>query len=141
MVVEGRGFDGLWTPDGNAMVYSVYNTSDYAPTLWISGASPDNIGAGRNVLGLNTWADKCSFGGDTTLYCAVPQSMPYGAGLEPGLMAGVSDNIYQVDLKTGAKKLILDQSTHQIDKVYPLDNGKYILFSDAYTGQIYRVEL
>ncbi|MFA6422623.1 MAG: hypothetical protein WCV92_04455 [Candidatus Buchananbacteria bacterium] len=141
MVVEGRGFEGLWTPDGNAMVYSVYSTDDYKPTLWISGASPDNVGSGRNVLGLDTWASKCSFGNPTTLYCAVPKKMPYGAGIEPELLRGTADDIYQIDMQTGAKKLIAQQGSHEISKIYPLSNSKYILFTDAVDGKIYRIEL
>ena len=141
MTVEGRGFEGLWSPDGTAMVYSVYNTSDYTPQLWISGAGPENIGAGRNVLGLNTWADKCSFSDATTLYCAVPQEMPYGAGLESGLTIGISDDIYKIDLQTGAKQLISGYGDHRIDKIFPLSGGSTLLFTDANTGEIYRVEL
>ncbi len=139
MLVQGRGFEGVWTPDGTAMVYSTYDTSDYIPQLWISGAGPENIGVGRNVLGINTWIDKCSFSGNTTLYCAVPQQMPTGSALEPSLTLGISDNIYKIDLQTGNKQLITN-SNHTINKIFPLNNGNDLLFTDAFTGEIYRIE-
>lgn len=142
MIVQGRDFQGLWAPDGNSMVYSTYNTSSYQPQLWISGANAENVGANRNLLGLNTWADKCVFANQSEMYCAVPQYLPYGAGLQRDLARGIPDDIYRVDLATGAKTyLATPQGSHNIGSIFPSAGGKYLLFSDTGDGQIYRIDL
>ncbi len=143
MVVEGRDFRGLWSPTGNRMVYSVYNSNNgYLPELWISDASGDNIGNNRQKIYLNTWADKCSFAGNSLLYCAVPQSLPEGAGLVPEAAADIADNIYEINLSSGARRMIATPSgDHNISQIITIPNANYILFSDSKSKMIYRMDL
>ena len=143
MIVNGRDFRGLWSPTGNQMVYSVYNSqNDYKPQLWISDASPTTIGENRRSLNLETWADKCSFVSTNKIYCAVPTSLPYGAGLEPGIANTIPDQIYELDLTTGAKKLIaIPEGEHTISQIIFNDNYNYLLFTDANNNQVYKINL
>lgn len=143
MTVEGRDFRGTWSPDGNKMIYSVYNSGNgYLPELWISDASGDNVGNNRQNISLNTWADKCSFAGNGVVYCAVPQSLPEGAGLEPEVAADIADNIYEINLNTGARRMIATPSgNHNISQIITVPNANYLLFSDSKSKMIYRMDL
>lgn len=143
MIVNGWDFRGQWSPTGNQMVYSVYNSQDdYKPQLWISDASPSSIGDNRRSLGLETWADKCSFASASKIYCAVPTSLPYGAGLEPGIANTIPDQIYEVDLATGVKNLIaIPEGDHTISQIIFNDDYDYLLFTDANTNQVYKISL
>ncbi len=105
--VEGDGFEPQWSPTGEKLLYSVYSTrSDFKPELWITDSYGDNIDNNRQLLKLNTWAHKCTFSGDTTLYCAVPKDLPQGAGMLPEVASDSTDVMYKIDLKTGLKTAI-----------------------------------
>ena len=102
--VEGYNVQSKWTNDGEQLLYSSISSKDnFNPRLWIVNARGNTIGTNRIDLGLNTFADKCNFAGETTLYCAVPDSLERGVGLQPDVNDGVSDTIYKIDLKTGQK--------------------------------------
>lgn len=143
MIVEGRDFQGVWSPDSSRMIYSVYNSQNgYLPELWISDASGDNIGNNRQNIYLNTWADKCSFAGDSVVYCAVPQTLPQGSGLVREAAADIADNIYEINLNTGAKRMIAAPSgNHNISEIIAIPGASYLMFSDAKSKIIYRLNL
>ncbi|MBI3120561.1 MAG: hypothetical protein HYZ08_02995 [Candidatus Kerfeldbacteria bacterium] len=102
MIVDGRGFEGIWTPSGNQIVYSVYSSdTDYQPSLFVVEASGDRVGASRLSLGVRTFVEKCTFSSSSMLYCAVPSTMPEGAGLNRKLLSGVPDVFYKIDITTG----------------------------------------
>ncbi|MBD3250976.1 hypothetical protein GF380_00650, partial [Candidatus Uhrbacteria bacterium] len=72
LVVEGRGFQPVWSPDGNTVLYSVWNAaSNYRPELWVSGGAPGNINENRIQLGVITFANKCAWANEMTVYCGV----------------------------------------------------------------------
>lgn len=100
--VEGRNPSYIWSPSGNLMLYSVFNSrSDFKPLLWYVNTDPANLGTGRRSLALNTWADKCVFGSETIVYCAVPRTMEVGAGYLPSLSDNVPDDFYRLNLLSG----------------------------------------
>jgi len=142
MIVEGRDFRGIWSPDGNQMLYSVYNSDGYLPELWISDASGENIGNNRENININTWANKCSFAGSDVVYCAVPQTLQEGAGLEPEMAANTPDDIYEINLNTGSRRMIATPSgDHTISQIITVPNAPYLLFSDSQSNMIYRLNL
>jgi len=144
MVVEGRDFRGLWSPSGDTMLYSVYDpTSDFTPQLWIVSASGDNIGDNRQKINLQTWADRCTFASETIALCSTPQTMPANAGLDQGVLAGVPDDLYAINLTTGATQLIsTPNSITQIKQVmYSANTPDKIFLSDNYTNNIYQISL
>ncbi len=105
--VEGLDFEPKWSPDGKRLVYSAAGqVSGFKPMLWIVDGSDKTIGNGRRSLGLNTWAEKCVFQGSDTLYCAVPNTLPDGAGLERDIADTIPDSIVKVDLTSGAATLL-----------------------------------
>ena len=142
-IVEGRGFEPKWAPEGDRLLYSVYSSAnDLKPTLWIVNAQGENIGTGRKSLGLDTWADKCTFSGEQDLYCAVPQNLEAGAGLFPELAAGSVDRLYKIDTVTGLKSLIaIPEGSHNISNLIISENEDSLFFTDKNTGAIYKINL
>lgn len=105
--IEGRDPRYEYSPSGSKLLYSAYNAaSSYNPTLWVVNSNPDLLGTGRTKLELDTWADKCTFANDTTIYCAVPKQLDLGSGFIPSMADSQPDNIYRINLQTGAKELI-----------------------------------
>jgi Tol biopolymer transport system component len=143
LTVEGLGFKSQWSNNGDHLLYSVYSSSsDYKPTLWIVGAQGDNIGAGRKSLAINTWADKCTFSDDTTVYCAVPQTLDRGAGFQPDLFSGVPDSFYKIDLTTGLKSLVATPyGSFSAKNPMISEDGKYITYTNQQTGVLERIQL
>jgi len=142
-VIEGRGFQPKWSPTGNQLVYSVYSSdNNMKPQLWAVDAQGDNIGNNRHRLNVETWAEKCVFSEQTKLYCAVPESLQEGAGLFPELAKNTKDNLYQIDIKTGLKKLIaVPDSSYNMSNLIVTEDGSNLFFTDSNTQQLYKIKL
>ena len=142
-IIEGRGFEFKWSNNGEKLLYSVWNTDDNLnPRLWIVDASVDKIGNNRKNLELQTWASKCNFASPTDLYCAVPESLPQGAGLFPELADRTKDLLYKIDLKTGAKKLLaVPDGSFNISEIMVPSDQKTLFFTDKSRGEIYKIDL
>lgn len=111
--LEGTGYIGQWDPKGDRLLYSVHSTdTNDIPELWVVDAVGNDIGNGKKLIGLPTFADKCVFSQDNvTAYCAVPTSLPTGAGIFRPAVADVPDNFYRVNTVTGAYELIAKPAT------------------------------
>ena len=144
IIVEGRGFKGQWSPNGDRIIYSVWNAdSGYRPNLWAVEAEGENIGLGRKSLDLQTWSDKCTFSPDNqTVYCAVPREMPEGAGSMPEVVVG-ADDFYKVDLDTGAKTFLAKPSVGQynVTNIFLSPEEDFLYFTDKNSGQLYKIQL
>ena len=142
-MIEGRGFQGKWSPKGDKLLYSVYSSrTDQKPSLWIVDAQGDNIGRGRKNLKINTWADKCTYVNDTEIYCAVPEELPEGAGMFPELAASTKDRLYKINTVTGLRKLVaVPDSTYNMSNLVVSENGYYLYFTDKTTKRIYKIKL
>ena len=143
LTVEGRGFQPKWAPQGDRLLYSVYPSDNgLKPELWITGAQGENIGAGRIKLNVQTWADKCAFSSATNIYCAVPTELQEGAGLMPELANGVKDNLYQIDARTGLKKLVaIPNGQFTMSDLIVSADGQYLYFTDTVTGILNKIKL
>ncbi len=141
-IVEGLDFLPQWSPTGKKLLYSVDSArSDFKPELWIVNAFGDSIGTGRLNLGITTWADKCSFGGDDTLFCAVPRDLPQGAGMSPEIAKDSYDDLYKIDLKTGTKTPIpLGADYHLMNISYDQAKNK-VYFTDPDQTGIFEAQL
>ncbi len=143
LMVPGRDFLPNWSPTGKDILYSVWNTdTGDRPTLWVSSGDTASIGANREPLKLNTWADKCAWASDTLLYCGVPQDLPEGAGLQRSDFATLPDDIYRVDLASGAAtKMNLPDLTHAVRTPVVNKDGSKLIFTDAANGKLYSYDL
>jgi len=141
--VEGRDIRFEWAPSGRKMIYSAFNSrSDYNPALWVVNTSPDALGTGRKPLGLNTWADKCTYSAENTIYCAVPRELETGTGFLPSLADNTPDDIYRVDLQTGTTELIAEPLFDtSIEELIISEDGKYLYWLEKNSGQIKKINL
>ncbi|MDD3285678.1 MAG: hypothetical protein PHG95_03545 [Patescibacteria group bacterium] len=142
-IINGRGFEPEWSDEGDKLLYSVYSSdNNMNPSLWIVDAQGDSIGQNRTNLGLSTWASKCTFATNDEVYCAVPENLPQGAGLFPELADKTTDNLYKIDLTTGAKKLIAIPSTaSNVSSIMVGSDQQTLYFTDKSTGKIYEIKL
>lgn len=143
LVVEGRGFIPEWSPSGQNLLYSVHNSnSSYLPTLWISGAAGDSVNANRVNLQINTWADKCTWHGEDELICGVPTNLGQGAGLQRSLFQNNPDEIWKINLQTGAKtNLGQPQGGAAVSNMSVTPDGRSAIFTDQTTGRLIRFDL
>lgn len=141
-VVEGLDFQPQWSPTGKKLLYSVDSArSDFKPELWIVNSFGDDIGSNRQMLGLYTWANKCAFAGDETLYCAVPRDLPRGAGMEPSIADSSYDDLVKVDVRTGLKTPISLGSDYRINSVQYDTAGNKLFFTDRTQTGVFEVRL
>lgn len=145
--VDGYGFQGVWSPNGTRLLYSVHNSSsDYNPRLWVVDALGEAIGDNHLSVGLTTWAEKCVFASETQLYCAVPDALPSSSGLYPELAVDVTDSIYVVDLTTSTRRLVavpLDEQGGAFRVTdLRLDSAQSVLyFTDARSSTVRQLKL
>ncbi|MFH1564346.1 MAG: hypothetical protein ABIC82_00650 [bacterium] len=141
--VKGRGFESAWSPAGSHLLYSVYSSeTNYNPMLWITQADGESIGSGRQPLGLNTWSSKCAFSSNTKIYCAVPQTLEEGSGLFPEIANSTPDNLYEINLTTGVKKMIaIPEQNATIQNIMVSGDGRTLYYTDVNTGQISKINL
>ncbi|HEX9664199.1 MAG TPA: WD40 repeat domain-containing protein [Patescibacteria group bacterium] len=143
-VLNGRGFEGQWAPQGDRLLYSVYNSeTDFNPQLWIVDARGENIGNNRKPLNIRTWADKCAFSSDNiNLICGVPTQLPTGAGIIPSVANDISDVIVRINTQTGSVALaaLTDKDYTVKDPVLSADESK-LYFLNQFDQLIYSVNL
>ncbi len=145
--VDGTNFRGQWSPSGEKLLYQVVSdANNYNPQLWIVDARGDNIGQHKYNLGLSTFVDKCIFSEETTVYCAVPRSLPTGAGLYPEIVSGEADLIYKIDLTTGRSELLANpvlggENKFHIQTLHLSDDKRFLFFWDKDTEQVYRLQV
>jgi Tol biopolymer transport system component len=145
--ITGTHFKAIWSPSGKKILYhTVLAENGFKPNLWLAGG-PNGL-AGSINIDLATWVDKCLFVSDAEVYCAVPESLPDGAGLYPDEVATMErDLIYRLDLGTGEKKLVaypFDGETpgfYKINKIALSSDGRTLFFSDEYSNKIYKMVL
>lgn len=146
-VVDGRGFESRWSTDGQSLLYSVRSEATLdKPHLWVMDGRPDTLGQRQVDLGLDTFVDKCTFATATAAYCGVPQYLPQGAGLIPEIARGIPDDLYRIDLKTGARQLIARPTDgtgvqFSVTNLVVTPNEEFLYFRDALTGTIRQVRL
>lgn len=142
-IIEGRGYEGVWSPAGDRLLYSVYSSqSDYKPELWIVDAYGDAIGQNRRRLKVQTWVDKCTFTDNTTAYCAVPKELIQGAAINRPLGDTGEDVLYKINTATGEKtKLAEPSQKHTIEKVIVSQDESKLFFTDKDSGKLYEINL
>lgn len=143
MIVEGLDFRPKWAPGGQQMIYSVAGSiSDWKPQVWVVDAQGDNIGRNRRSIAINTWADKCTFSDQDTMYCAVPDELPRGAGLQPAIADNTPDTIYKINLNTGLQtKIAVPEGQHTVSEIMLTPDKKTLFFTDKGTGVLNKIQL
>ncbi len=143
LIVEGLGFDSLWSPKGDRILYSVSGElNNYKPMLWVVEGSGDDMGDNRRSLGVETWVDKCTFSGINSVICAVPQFLPNNAGLQPGIVQNSYDYIYEIDLNSGTSTLLaIPETNHSVENLTVSDDGSTLYFTNSLSGILESMKL
>lgn len=143
VTVDGLGFESLWSPRGDVLLYSVYSSSsDYKPLLWVVDGTINSIGENRRSIGLNTWMDKCVFSENNVIYCAVPQSLESNAGLQRALYEANPDDVYKIDLATGRSSMIARPSENMaMENLQVTDDGSLLYFTNVTDGRLGYIRL
>ena len=142
LTVEGRGFESKWSNTGKKLIYSVYSSrSEYKPELWIVDSYGDTINTNRQLLNLNTWPEKCTFGNENTIYCAVPQNLPEGAGMSKAIADNTADNLYKIDLSSGLRSPIQLDKNYTVDAISFDSKNNKLFFTDKKQTGIFEVKL
>jgi hypothetical protein len=144
--VAGSGFTSKWSPNGNSLVYSVYNTqTDYLPNLWVTSGKTGEMGELKVSLNLNTWPDKCTYTDESTMFCAVPQGLPRGAGIYPEISYQYPDNFYRIDLNSGVKTLLASpvgaEGAYSGYNLTVSADGTMLYFTDRNSGALQSIRL
>ena len=141
-IVDGSGFTPQWSTTGKKLLYSVYSSrSDFKPELWLTDSYGDSIGDNRKMLQLNTWADKCTFSSDETLFCAVPNNLPTGAGLSREVARYNYDSLYKIDLKTNTKTPIALNDDYNINNIFYDASKNKVIFTDLNKTGVFESQL
>jgi len=146
--VPGRGFKSSWSPSGETILYSIFSeATNYSPQLHIMDGTISNIGASQIDLGVQTWPEKCAFGSDNYIYCAVPQFLPTGSDLYPELAENIPDDFYKINLETGSKEMLArpvnssGYGNYTAENVYLSSGQEFIYFTDKNSGRLYKIRL
>ncbi len=141
-IVDGSGFQPQWSTTGKKLLYSVYSSrSDFKPELWLVDSYGDSIGNNRQLLKLNTWADKCAFSNDSTVFCAVPKDLPTGAGMARDIAAYNYDDLYKIDLKTGLKTPIPLNDNYNVTNISYDASSNKVIFTDLNKSGVFESNL
>ncbi len=143
LTVEGLDFTPNWAPDGKKLLYSASGAySNFQPMLWITDGTAATMGNNRKSLGVNTWADKCAFASSSVAFCAVPQFLPEGAGLQRAIAANVPDTLYRVDLAAGRVTVVaIPETPVTMEQVEVSADGSEFFFRNPATAVIEKIQL
>lgn len=141
--VQGINFEGKWTPSGKELLYSTaHQTNDFKPALWLVDGSGTALGQNRRQINLQTWPHKCAFLGDSKAYCGVPRNLPEGAGIIPAVADNIPDNIYEINLDTGATtRLAIPEEILNVESLSVTDDGSQLFIHDRLTGSVRKIRL
>ncbi|OGL89258.1 hypothetical protein A3H75_00920 [Candidatus Uhrbacteria bacterium RIFCSPLOWO2_02_FULL_51_9] len=143
LIVDGSNFQPKWSPSGGRLLYSTTHSSDqWNPRLWIVNGQGDAIGSGKKDLAVITWAEKCTFADESTLYCAVPDQLEPGTGLEPSLAKFIPDTVYKIDTRTGVKSVVgKPQTPVSVGNISIDADQSSLIFTDQSTGALHKMRL
>ncbi len=148
MNVAGFHFRAAWLPDGRLLYSIVTPEANYNPTLWVTDAKGDSIGLNNRSLNLPTDVDHCVFAsGSPMVYCAVPDSLPEGMGLDPEAFGNVPRNVYAVNVDTGLARFLATPVREDgtggfsIGQLALSQDQSELYFTDAANGSVLKIKL
>lgn len=148
LTTNGAGFRGMWTPNGEELLYTVYSAaSNYKPELHLVRARGNAIGTGDTYLGLSTFIDRCAFNtGGSFAYCAVPDFLEQGTGPYPDLAGTTRDSFVRIDLATGsvtpvAQPMTADRNRFSVSWLSVAADESKLFFTERNTGLLHELRL
>ncbi len=140
LIVEGGNFSGTWSPSGNNILYSIaYSARNNRPSLWLANAT-GTVGTERKYLNIETWVEKCTFQNETTILCAVPNSVPDESGFDQDLVTA-PDNLFSINISSGRSTLLAIPSDQmQMHNLSISEDGTVLYFTNE-NGQLSSMNL
>ena len=99
-------------------------------------------GAPLTNFSLLTMPSKCSFAASSTLYCAIPQSIPSGITLPDDYLKKATffnDGCYSIDLTSGQTTTLINSVT-EFDAEHITRFGNALLFINRKDGRLYKIQ-
>ncbi|MBU1165296.1 hypothetical protein KKA15_07140 [Patescibacteria group bacterium] len=143
IIIAGWNFEGIWSPKGDKILYSVSNAeTENKPQLYIVDALGQRIGLNLKNLKTQTWANKCTFADNDTVYCAIPTQLETGAGFNQEIYDEYPDTILKINLLTGYKSILaIPEIGNTINKLMVSNNNQYLFYQDKFTNKIFKIKL
>ena len=143
LIAPGNDFLPNWSPGGKTVLFSVWSdATQNQPSIWVTSGEAGSIGAGRKNLHINTWADKCAWGSESVVFCAVPQNLPENAGIDRSSAKDLPDDIYKIDLSGGQiTKISTPSQTRPVANPVISKDLKTFTFTDTANGKLYQYDL
>ena len=100
------------------------------------------IGLNLKNLKTQTWANKCTFADNDTVYCAIPTQLETGAGFNQEIYDEYPDTILKINLLTGYKSILaIPEIGNTINKLMVSNNNQYLFYQDKFTNKIFKIKL
>jgi hypothetical protein len=143
LTVKGENFTPLWSPSGVRLLYSTASTDDdYKPRLYIVDGTGPAPGDNKITTELFTPADKCVFANEKTIYCAVPDALPEGSGLDPRILNSTPDSIYSINTANGVITFVgRPENDMTVSRLQVSKDGASLFLLDATSGFIKKILL
>lgn len=134
------GLSTLFSPDGSKIVTS--STPSGGRSTQISLFDKD--GTFIKNLERATLAQKCTWAGNTMLYCASPRFFERGVVWPDDYLRGelnTQDKILVIDTEKNTSREIFNEHNFDISDLIVTTNEDYLFFVDRHDGTLWRLEL
>lgn len=135
------GLEVKFSKDASKFVYSSFDSNSSEPRLWTRNLKTGEV-VSMQTRGL---ARKCAFSSAdiNLIYCALDQNLPSGIYPDDWLQGviGSNDSIWEINLETGAKKLLNADRTFDISQIDVSRNGGYLYFIDRRGNSLWSLKL
>jgi len=133
-----RGITGILSPDNSHGFFTTGGTESFSFIY--------NLTSGELTLTeLNTIAEKCVFGSDTSIYCGIPSRSTAQDLPDSWYMGRISfnDHIWHINSEDGSYQFVTALSEEEVDVIKPQlsDNMQNFFFVDKQTGFVWIVRL
>lgn len=141
ITINGTNYKNIWSPSGKYILYSIAESGDdYRPSLWYVDAKGDRNGDLRLRLSIKTTVDRCTFAGESTLYCGVPVTTVAGSGTNPEILTG-PDHLYKISLPSGDAELLAIPTVSTAIKNVSVDADERTLYYTDSRGKLHMIRL
>lgn len=134
------GLQTLWSPAASRALISSTPRGGSRATL----AAYDPSRRESDRLSVATFADKCAWGSEEEIWCAVPRSLADTALLPDQYLTGeihTSDRIVRIGLKTGVPEEIFDEGDFDMENLLLTTDKKNLFFVNRVDGTLWSLRL
>ncbi|MBI2023261.1 hypothetical protein HYT01_01710 [Candidatus Giovannonibacteria bacterium] len=141
-VLESRGLDAVWSPDGNGVLYSYTDQTGVLQNIRYNNFKTSET----TEFDIRTIAEKCGFAKSPTnngfVFCAVPRNLPDAKYPDDWWQGKVSfsDYLVKINLATG-EVTNSAPAFHDVTLPSLTSDDKYFIFKDKNTGSLWSIKI